>query len=269
MSESSDQRLADALEASASRDLCAAAPPDLGVSAAQIAGATLVLAPKIPATYFNRVIGLGLERPATEADVDVIAAAYLGAGVTSFWIHLASSAQPAQLAAWLRSRGFVEPRRRSWAKFLRDTRAAPSAQTRFTVRRATAADAPAVGAVVCSAYGLPATLAPWFAALVDRPRWQVFVALDGTRVVGTGSLFLEARGGWLGVAATLCEFREHGAQSALLTARIAAAAAAGCAVLTTETGEPVAGEPNPSYDNIRRSGFIAVGSRLNLASPET
>ena len=56
-----------------------------------------------------------------------------------------------------------------------------------------------------------------------------------------------------------------GAQSALLAARIAVAADAGCTVLATETGESISGEKNPSLDNIRRAGFEQVCSRLNLA----
>jgi hypothetical protein len=37
-------------------------------------------------------------------------------------------------------------------------------------------------------------------------------------------------------------------------------------VLSTETGESIAGEPNPSLRNIRRAGFVQVCSRLNYAA---
>jgi hypothetical protein len=52
----------------------------------------------------------------------------------------------------------------------------------------------------------------------------------------------------------------------MLAARINAAAAEGCTVLATETGESVAGEANPSLNNIRRAGFVQVCSRLNYAA---
>jgi GNAT superfamily N-acetyltransferase len=68
------------------------------------------------------------------------------------------------------------------------------------------------------------------------------------------------------MGATLPEYRRRGAQTALLAARIAAAAAADCTVLATETGESIAGEPNPSLANIRRAGFTQACSRLNYAA---
>jgi GNAT superfamily N-acetyltransferase len=259
-----DIRRADALEAVAFRDLHAAAP---GAFARELGGATLLMAPEVPVSQFNRAIGLGLHRAATEADLDAICAAYRETGIRSFWVHLSPAAQPAGIAAWLRARGFTEPKRRSWAKFLRDVREPPPVETRYAVRHATRQDAVAVGEIVCSAFGMAPAVASWFAALVDRPRWQVLVALDGPRIVATGSLYLAAEGGWLGVAATLAEFREQGAQSALLSARIAAAAAAGCTVVATETGEPMADEPNPSFQNILRAGFRKVASRLNFEAP--
>jgi len=55
----------------------------------------------------------------------------------------------------------------------------------------------------------------------------------------------------------------QGGQSALLAARIEAAAAAGCEVVVTETGEPVDGLANGSYRNIARAGFEPVYVRAN------
>ena len=43
------------------------------------------------------------------------------------------------------------------------------------------------------------------------------------------------------------------------------AADACCTVIATETGESIAGEVNPSLNNIRRAGFVQVCSRLNYA----
>lgn len=50
--------------------------------------------------------------------------------------------------------------------------------------------------------------------------------------------------------------------------RIRAAIAAGCTQITTETGEPVADEPNPSLVNMRYCGFKQVCSRLNDAGEQ-
>jgi GNAT superfamily N-acetyltransferase len=112
---------------------------------------------------------------------------------------------------------------------------------------------------------MPATLEPWFGALVGRPGWTFVVAEADSRIAATGAVFVDGSTAWLGVGATLAEYRNRGAQSALLAARIALAADAGCTAIATETGESIAGEVNPSLNNIRRAGFVQVCSRLNYA----
>lgn len=261
------ERLADAIEAKACCDLYVAAPAALRLSARTVKGATILLAPTLPVTYLNRVIGCG-DEPSAVADILAEAAtAYGTAGVQSYWIHLTPSAQTPQSLEMLQQRGFALASRRSWAKFLREVTAPPIPRTDLTIREATHDDATTVAAVVCAAYGMPPPIAPWFAALVGRPNWQVWVALHQGRIVATGSMFIDGDSAWLGVGATLAEYRGRGGQSALLAVRIRAAAAVGCRVVATETGEPVGGEPNPSLDNIRRMGFVQVCSRLNYAAP--
>lgn len=261
------ERLADAIEATASRDLYAAAPPALGLTSLAVGGATVLVAPTLPITYFNRVIGLGNGAPATAADIERAMDAYKAAGVGAYWVHLAPSARPRELAAQLERRGFALAQRRSWAKFLRSVQVPPSARTDLRLREAGPEDAESVAAVVCSAYGMPAAIGPWFGGLIGRPGWRVWVAQDAGRIVASGALFVHGDTGWIGVGATLAEHRGHGAQSALLATRIAAAGAAGCGVVATETGEPVNGEANPSLANLGRAGFVQVCSRLNYAAP--
>ena len=258
--------LADAIEAAASRDMYAAAPPELGFHTETVAGATLLLAPRFPVTYFNRAIGLGMERAATESDLDALIAVYRAAGVKDYWVHLSPGAAPAALGDWLRSRGLELPARRSWAKFLRGPEPAQARASALCIRPAARADAPGVAQTVCQAYGLPPALGPWFEALLGRPGWQVYVATAHERIVATGSVYIRGREAWLGIGATLAEYRGRGAQSALLAERIRFALASGCALLATETGEAIGDEPNTSLENIRRCGFTQVCSRLNFAA---
>jgi hypothetical protein len=65
--------------------------------------------------------------------------------------------------------------------------------------------------------------------------------------------------------------RRRGGQGALMARRIADAGAAGLDWVVTETGEPIAGESNPSLANMARTGFRCVASRLNFecAPPAT
>ena len=87
-------RLADDIEAQAAVDLYAAAPASLELRTETLAGATMLLAPRVPASFFNRVIGLGGERPATTRDVAAVLDAYRKAGVTDYWVHLTPTARP-------------------------------------------------------------------------------------------------------------------------------------------------------------------------------
>jgi GNAT superfamily N-acetyltransferase len=260
------RRLADSIEARATADMYAAAPRALDCRVEAIAGATLLLSPRIPASYFNRVIGLGVLEPATQAALDAVHDRFRAAGVAEYWLHLNPAARPESLAGWLAARGLAPPPRRSWAKFLRGPQLYAARPCALSVRPAEQDDADAIARVVCSAYGMPAALAPWFAALVGRDGWRFVVAEADGRAAATGAVFVAGTTAWLGVGATLAEYRNRGAQGALLAARIALAAGAGCTVLATETGESIAGEANPSLNNIRRAGFVQVCSRLNYAA---
>jgi GNAT superfamily N-acetyltransferase len=258
--------LADAIEAAANRDMFAAAPVELAVRTQEIAGATLLIAPKIPVAQFNRVIGFGDVQPATEPTLDAVCAAYRAAGVPEFWLHETPTAQPPQLADWLRARRFALADRRSWAKFLRGTSPPSMRQTHLKVRAATSADDEDFARIACAGFGMPDILRPWLAALATRNGWRCFLAFDGSHPIAVGTMYIRQHMAWLGIGATLPEFRGRGAQSALLAQRIRAAIAAGCTTIATETGDPMGAEPNPSLHNILRAGFVKVCSRLNHTS---
>jgi GNAT superfamily N-acetyltransferase len=259
------RRLADSIEARAMAEIYATAPPELDCRVEAIAGASLLIAPRVPASYFNRVIGLGVFESATEIALDAIVERFRVEHTPEFWLHLNPVARPEEIAGWLAKRGFAPPARRTWAKFLRSREPYAARPTALSVRAAEPDDADGIARVVCSAYGMPATLASWFAALVVREGWHFVIAETDGRPVATGAVFIAGDTAWFGVGATLGEYRNRGAQTALLAARISIAAEAGCTVLATETGESIAGEVNPSLNNLRRAGFVQVCSRLNYA----
>ena len=257
------ERNADAIEAAAFRDFYAAAPAALRLRVEDVAGAAVLIAPTLPVSFFNRVIGLGNASPATAGDIAAIRTLYADAGIADYIVHAVPSAEPANLADLLRDDGFAPGQRRSWAKFLRAPADVPRLHTDLKLREADTADATAVASAVTTAFGMPSSVGPWFAALIGRPGWRLWVAQAGDQVIATGALYVRGDQGWLGAGATLAEHRGRGAQTALLATRIRAAAELGCCVVATETGEPVADEPNPSLANIRRAGFVQVCSRLN------
>ena len=266
-----EMRITEAVEAAAYRDLYAAAPGELaaslGIRSAEVAGATLLVASGIPDPFFNRVIGLGVHRAATEADVEAVIAAYRDAGCRNWWLHLTPTAQPTALSTWLEARGFAPPPRRSWAKMLRGTEPPPRFETRLEVREAKPAETHGVAEAICGAYGMPPSFVAWFEALARCSRWRAYAALDSGNVAGAGFLYLAGGDAWLGAGGVRAEYRGRNVHRALMAMRIEHAIAAGCTRIVTETGEPIGDEPNPSFANMQRCGFRKVYSRLNYAAP--
>ncbi|KAJ8133895.1 hypothetical protein OY671_012891, partial [Metschnikowia pulcherrima] len=142
-------------------------------------GAVALLAPRIPTTLFNRAIGLGVERPAIEANVDAIVEAYRAAGSPAFWVHASSASRPAALPSWLAARGFRVPERPTWAKVVRGVEPPPAIATSLDGREIGSAHARGFAEVLASAHAMPAAMASWVAELVGRPRWRAYAAFDG------------------------------------------------------------------------------------------
>ena len=118
--------------------------------------------------------------------------------------------------------------------------------------------------VVLRGFGMPEEhLAPMIAASVRDPGFRPFAAWDGTEMVAAANLFVHGAVGALNTGATLPTHRGRGAQSALLAARVAAAAAAGCRWVTAETGRADPGSVNPSLNNLLRLGLTPLYERRN------
>lgn len=263
--------IADDAEAAAFTDLYAAAPPALrerlGLRVERIADATLLLAPGLPDTMFNRAMGLGLRGEANASQVEAIAAAYRGAGCPRWWLHWNPQSSPAGFARELASMGFTQPARRSWAKVLRGTEAAPRIATDLRIAPAARAQAGDVVRAIATAFEMPPFMSDWLGALYERPNWWLYAVTDGADVAGGGFLYRSGGFAWLGMGAVLPPYRRRGGQGALMARRIADAIGAGVRHIVTETGEPIADEPNPSLANMKRCGFVTVASRLNFAGP--
>lgn len=244
-------------ELEAFRDLYAAVPPELGADSKEIGGALcLRLDPLSSVTMFNRVVGLGLEVPATDQQLDE-ALDFLQ-GVQAY-VTVAPEAEPQDLGERLEARGL--PRDRGWTKFIRPVVNPPEVKTELRVERDESGEA--FAEVAQRGFEVPVFFRDWLSRLAGREGWQCFVAYAGDAPAAAGALLVTGRVGWNGIGATVPEQRGKGGQSALLAARIEAAAEAGCELVVTETGEPVDGGPNGSYRNIVRAGFEPVYVRAN------
>jgi GNAT superfamily N-acetyltransferase len=253
-------------ELEAFRDLYAAAPDGLGARAEDLGGALCLRLDAAPTSaLLNRVLGLGLSEPATVHALDRLTDLF-GGGI-GWGVALAPQAEPRELPSWLERRGFTAGY--AWAKFQRCVADPPEVHTELRIDRVGAESADDFAATFVRGYSTPGFFRDWLTRIPQRPGWHCFLAYDGDEPAGTGALFLTGEVGWLGIAATLPEHRRKGAQGAILKARIDAAAAAGCRVVVTETGQLLEGRPAGSYRNIVRAGFEEAYVRPNyLSSPE-
>jgi ribosomal protein S18 acetylase RimI-like enzyme len=259
-------RVTDATERASLADWYGAAPADVasraGVGLARAdQGAVVAVLAQLPSAVYNRVLGLGLDQPASPEQLDECLGALDRLGAPCAFFHLAAYAPP-ELATWLEQRG-VRRYQRSWMRFWRDTEPAREVLTDLVVRPARPSDAAALDAVIRGAFEMSDAAAGLFAYLVGRPRWHLFVAVEGDEVAGAAGLFVEGQVGHIAFGAVRAQSRRRGAQNALLAARIQCARDLGCRLVFSETGEAVAGSPQPSYQNLLRAGFKELYLRPN------
>ena len=200
----------------------------------------------------NRTIGLGAGAAATEQALDETVAWFDGQDAEQY-LSLVPESQPTELRTWLAARGFEEAW--AWTWFTRRPDAADEPEARVRVEQVGPERVGAFGEIVAGAFGFPDWIGTWLAALPGRERWQTFLAFDGAEPAGAAATFLHGDAAYLSFGAVRPEHRGKGAQRALLSARIGAAADAGCRVITTETGEQVPGKPDYSHRNILAAGF--------------
>jgi GNAT superfamily N-acetyltransferase len=224
--------------------------PVYGQAAIDVGGATCLRAPHAPdSPMLNRVVGLGVDGPVDEAQLDD---ALTAMGETSFYVAVSPSAD-ASLDGMLEARG-LEPGW-GWMLFERGPSSAPLVETSLRIVEVDAGARDTWAGVVATAYGLPDDALPWFAAIPELSAWHAFLALDGDEPAAAAAVWIEQDAAYFGMAGTVPEHRGKGGQGALFAARIERALAAGCTTLVTETGELRDGSPGSSYRNIRRYGF--------------
>jgi GNAT superfamily N-acetyltransferase len=264
------------LDALAAVDYAAACPPGLaarlGIATERRGPVQLVFASTIDMPMLNRAMGLGVGTPASEDEVEAIAARFTAAGSPRWFVHIVPGAAPAgALEGWLEGRGLAPYNR--WMKLGCDLSSArlPAASARpaWRVERIdpAAADAPAqaetFAAIDGRSFGLPEPAWPWTAALLGRPGWSMYLAWDGETPIACAALFVDGEVGWFGFAATVEAWRRRGAQSALILRRLADARAQGCRRVVVETAEDRPEKPAPSFRNLVRLGFEVCYPRPN------
>jgi hypothetical protein len=212
--------------------------------------------------FFNRVIGLGIARPAVESDVDEVVAFYDGAKRETSVAQISPHAAPAEVVGWFEARGFN--RSRTWVKMWHDLASIPEARTDLRIEVIGADRANDFGRLgVIEAYGFPEVVGPASGATAGRSGWTHYMGFDGDTPVSTAAMRIEDGVAWFGFGATSESHRGRGGQSALFARRLRDARDAGCRFAIVETGKETPEDPNPSYRNMVRSGFQLAYFRHN------
>ena len=211
--------------------------------------------------FWSRAVGMGWSQPITDDTVDQVCGLNARHQIHQVWFQVSPLA-PGEWESVLEAHGFIPGR--TWVKFIRDTSPPAEVYTRLDVRELGVDDADDFARVYWRGFGVESpVLEGWSRAQVGRPAWRTFGAFEGGVMVGVASLYLDGEMGGLMGAATLPEHRGKGAQSALMAARLRAAARAGCRWVSTETGSETLDDPNPSLHNMRRMGFVELYERRN------
>jgi hypothetical protein len=241
----------------------------LGLRLAPVGDGIASIAAALPpsAVTENRVLGLGLTAPVQPAEIVRAVALYREAGAARFFLHLYPEARTAAVTAALTDAGLE--RARGWRKFARslDT-SLPEVPTGLAVRELGAEYAERFAEIVCASFDLGDVAIPWFARLPGGAGWRAFVAFAGEEPIGAGALFVAGEVAWTDFGATAPVHRGRGAQYANLVHRLHVARALGCTRAYTCTGEAVPGDPQHSYANILRAGFVEAELRENWAPPK-
>ena len=227
--------------------------------AIELDGVTVLRSDAAPLSpMLNRIVGLGVAEPATEAALDAALTA-IGDDVNCY-VAVEPEARPDALPDWLRARGLEHGW--GWMVFHRGVDELPHAPTGLELVRVGRNEATDFARVVQTGYELPAAVIPVVAG-AHEVGWDCWLALDDGEPAAAAGIFIDEGTGYLGFAATLPEHRGKGGQNALLAARIRHARDAGCDVVVTETGERRDDLPSNSYRNILRAGFAEVAVTAN------
>lgn len=235
--------------------------PEVGAAQAEICGGHMSFCGL--GSPIGRAVGMGLDRPLSEADLDQVEAFYRSHKAPA-QVDLCPMHDPA-VFEMCKVRGYAMAELNNVLfRVLDKSEEAPKYPAGCEIRRSSVPEASAAGAVVESAFfpdGAPEAYQGLIAPLYQMEGSLAYAAwVDGKIVAcGTGLIIAQHRVVALCGAGTLAEYRGRGLQTALLRARMAAAAQVGCeyAVIVTQGG-------TTSQRNAERLGFRVAYSKATV-----
>ena len=235
--------------------------PEIGAAEEEICGGHMIFAGL--GSPIGRAVGMGLDQPFTAQDLN---------RVEDFYHSHQAPAQldlcplhDAEVFELCKARGYaIAELNNVLYRKLTPTEEFPTPPPNCEIRRSTPDEAEASAAIVDRAFfpnGAPKEFAGLLTPLYQIENSLTFTALVDGKIVacGAGMVISEHRILALFGAGTLPEFRGRGLQTALLQARIQAAAHAGCeyAAIVTNGG-------TTSQRNAERLGFRVAYSKVTV-----
>jgi hypothetical protein len=257
-------------EADAWTNFYLSSPPafvtEFKLSVEQIDSIWTTMIPKLDWSFFNRIVGLGIRHPATEAELDQAIEVFKDTGCKNYMAQISPFAKPTQISKWLERRGFK--RGRNWAKVYRGNEPPIQVPTGLRVEAIGSEHADDFAEVALAAFEMPLELRPMLKGNIEKTGWHHYLAFDGKQPVSAGAMYVSGEVAWLGFGSTLASHRKRGGQGAIFAHRIQDGLKLGCKWFVTETGEETPEAPNPSYHNMIRHGFKLAYMRPNYVYQE-
>jgi ribosomal protein S18 acetylase RimI-like enzyme len=203
-------------------------------------------------TLLNRVFGLGLRQPATDAAIEALRGLYEPLGLP--WsVEVTPAAADAAMRATLKRHRLRRGLPTAVLAF--DCDRIEASESAHTIRRVDGEAARAAAAVEAEVFGVSARLHGLLGEASTCSRFRQWVAVVDDLPVAACLTHLAEDTAWFGWSATLPAFRGRGIQSAMLVACARDARAQGCRWMTAETAVGTDECPDASYRNLRRLGF--------------
>lgn len=236
--------------------------PEIGAAEEEICGGHMIFAG--PGSPIGRATGAGLTQPFTADAIDRIEQFY-GSHHAPSQVDLCPLHESAAFEMFKeRGYGIAEQLNNVLYRRLDPAEQFPLASAGCEIRRGRVEEAEVQAAIVESAFfpdGAPDAFKGLLAPFYQMEGALTFIASTGGKMAacGTGLVIPEHKIFAVCGAGTLAEFRRCGLQTALLRARLSAAAAAGCeyAVIVTQGG-------TTSQRNCERLGFRVAYSKVTV-----
>lgn len=238
-----------------------------GLRAIRLPGGTCFAHRNFPAWDFNRVLKFGISPPATEKSLQTIQLWMQKNAGPIYNIGVDPNIQSEEVTEKLREFGFSISDG-GMTRFFYDVKNSVSVvESSLSAREIAPHESGLLGTLFREAFDLPAGFDTWLGQLAGRADWRIFIAYDGLIPIGTGALYVKNGLAWLGLGATLKDYRRRGAQSLLLSLRVSEAKKMGAHSIHIETETPEPGTPtDSSFRNILKAGFKVLYTRKHYIS---